>query len=393
MLQSKRMLTAREVADKFSVSIRTVYRDMRALEQAGVPLYAEEGKGYKLVDGYTLPPVALSEREANALVTAEQLVVRNKDASFVSDYVAAMTKIRAVLHRATQEKGELLAQRVVFRNNPRQASSSDTLSTLQLAITHRTPVAVGYQALSDQQPTQRVIEPLALYNTQENWVLIAWCRLRKGYRSFRLDCIRQLKGLDEVFADRDFNLADYFARCRKKFLTPDTGLSPTGARFENSHQTPVKMNKVTIEPFTVVGISVRTTNENGQAAQDIPALFERFMRENLVAQIPNKTDEAIYSVYTDYEGDHTQPYTVLLGCRVSDADAVPDGLTTKYVVGGAYQPFVAKGSLAQGAVYQTWANIWKSDLDRAYTADFEVYGEKARNPEAAEVDIYVALNK
>ena len=153
------------------------------------------------------------------------------------------------------------------------------------------------------------------------------------------------------------------------------------------------MSHIIIEPFTVVGISVRTTNQNGQAAQDIEALFNRFMGENLAARIPHKTKEAIYSVYTDYAGDHTQPYTVLLGCRVSNASPVPDGMIAKQFSGGTYQPFVAKGDLSQGVVYQTWTKIWNSDLDRAYTADFEVYGEKARNPEDAEVDIYIALNE
>lgn len=152
------------------------------------------------------------------------------------------------------------------------------------------------------------------------------------------------------------------------------------------------MDLVTIKPFTVVGISVRTTNQDGQAAQDIEALWHRFLSENLAAQVPNKADEAIYSVYTDYEGDHTQPYTVLLGCSVSNARSVPDGMTAKSILGGAYQPFVARGSLSQGIVYQTWVDIWNAEISRAYTADFEVYGEKARNPKAAEVDIYIAIN-
>jgi predicted DNA-binding transcriptional regulator YafY/predicted transcriptional regulator YdeE len=392
MLRAKQLLTAREVAAKFDVSLRTVYRDMRALEQAGVPLYTEEGQGYRLVDGYSLPPVALSEREANALVTAEQLVSRNKDASFVRDYAAAMTKIKAVLHRATQEKAELLAQRVVFRNNPQQDSSSDTLAVLQLAITHRTPVEITYQAIADRQETRRTVEPLALYSTQENWVLIARCRLRSGYRSFRLDNIQKLTPLAEVFADRNFDLAVYFADCRKKFLPPDTGLSPTGTRFGFSHQTPVEMNQVTIDPFIVVGISARTSNQNGQAARDIAAIWNRFLGNNLAARIPNKTSEAIYSVYTDYAGDHTQPYTVLLGCCVSSADEVPDGMVAKHFPGGMYQSLVAQGSIPQGVVYQAWTDIWNSELDRAYTADFEVYGEKALNPEDAEVDIYIAVN-
>jgi predicted transcriptional regulator YdeE len=152
------------------------------------------------------------------------------------------------------------------------------------------------------------------------------------------------------------------------------------------------MNQVIIEPFTIVGISVRTTNQDGQAAQDIAGLWNRFLEENLAAQIPNRTDEAIYSVYTDYEGDHTQPYTVVLGCRVSNTAVVPDGMIVKHFLGGTYQPFVAKGGLSKGIVYQAWTEIWKADPDRAYTADFEVYGEKARNPEVAEVDIYVAVN-
>ena len=393
MLQSKQQLTAREVADKFGVSVRTVYRDMRALEQAGVPIYAEEGKGYRLVDGYTLAPVALSEREANALVTAEQLVARNKDASFVEDYAAAMTKIKAVLHRATQEKAELLAQRVVFRNNPLKDSSSDTLATLQLAITNRTLVEVAYRAVADHQETQRIIEPLALYSTQENWILIAWCRLRNSYRSFRLDGIQRMRLRDETFPDRNFNLTDYFDQCRKKAMPPDTLLSADSPTFGISHQTSIKMDHIIIESFTVVGISARTTNQNGQAAQDIEALLNRFMGENLAAQILHKEEEAVYSVYTNYEGDHTQPYTVLLGCRVSDASTMPDGMVSKQIKGGTYRPFVAKGDLSQGVVYRAWTNIWNMDLDRAYTADFEVYGEKARNPKAAEVYIYLALNE
>ena len=195
-----------------------------------------------------------------------------------------------------------------------------------------------------------------------------------------------------VFPDRNFTLDNYFAHCRKKFLPPDTGLSPTGATFATTHQTPVKMNQVIIEPFTIVGISVRTTNQGGKAAQDIAALWNRFLEESLAAQIPNKVDQSIYSVYTDYAGDHTQPYTVVLGCRVSEGAIAPDGMVTKHVSGRTYQPFVAQGSLSQGAVYQAWVSIWNADLNRAYTADFEVYGEKALNPEDAEVNIYVAVN-
>src|SRR5690606_34845709 len=96
-LQTKRLLTATELAAKFSVSVRTIYRDIRALEQAGVPIITEDGKGYTLIDGYRIPPVMFTEAQANALIAAEQLVLKNKDASFVRDYSEALEKIKAVL--------------------------------------------------------------------------------------------------------------------------------------------------------------------------------------------------------------------------------------------------------------------------------------------------------
>jgi predicted DNA-binding transcriptional regulator YafY len=89
-LQAKRLVTASELASKFSVSVRTIYRDIRALEQAGIPIYVEEGKGYSIMEHYRLAPVMLTEREANALITAEQLVLNNKDSSFIKDYSEAI---------------------------------------------------------------------------------------------------------------------------------------------------------------------------------------------------------------------------------------------------------------------------------------------------------------
>ncbi len=123
------------------------------------------------------------------------------------------------------------------------------------------------------------------------------------------------------------------------------------------------------------------------------AMWNTFLTQNLAAQIPNTVDDTVYCVYTDYDGDHTQPYTVLLGCRVVHTDDVPSGMTVKSIAGGTYQRFSAKGNLAEGIVIRTWYDIWNSHLDRAYTADFEVFGEKARNPEDAQVEIYIAVQE
>src|ERR1035437_7080639 len=108
-LQTKRMLNSTTLAEKFGVSVRTIYRDIKALEQAGVPILTEEGKGYSIMEGYRLPPVMFTESEANALITAEQIILKNKDASFVTEYTEAITKITSVLRNNTRDRAELLS--------------------------------------------------------------------------------------------------------------------------------------------------------------------------------------------------------------------------------------------------------------------------------------------
>lgn len=143
--------------------------------------------------------------------------------------------------------------------------------------------------------------------------------------------------------------------------------------------------------FFIIGIYILTTNQNGQSSQDIPALWQRFFSENIIEKIPNKLDGSFYSVYTQYEGDYMQPYTAILGCKVSSLENIPEGMIGIEIPSGRYQKFVAKGDLTLGAVFREWLKIWDTPLERSYRADFEVYGEKASNPRQAEVDIYVGV--
>ena len=154
-----------------------------------------------------------------------------------------------------------------------------------------------------------------------------------------------------------------------------------------------RMKKLEIKAFKVIGISVRTTNENGQSAKDIGELWNKFMTEGILNKIPNKVDNTIYSIYTDYEKDHTKPYTTILGCKVENLEVIPNGMIAKKIESGNYTKFVSKGDLTKGVVVQEWSKIWNSDLERVYTADFEVYGENAQNPKDAEVDIFVAIKE
>ena len=217
-LQTRRLLTAPELAGKFEVSVRTIYRDMKALEQAGVPVLTEEGKGYSLMEGYKIPPVMFTESEANALITAEQLVLKNKDTSFIREYQGAVGKIKAVLQYSTKDKAGLLSGRVVFRQNAAEDRTSNHLSTLQLALTNFKLVRLGYHSPETEETTTRTIEPFAMYSTQENWLLIAFCRLRNAFRSFRMDRIQTLQVLPEQFSPHKMTLQEYFHLCREKSL-------------------------------------------------------------------------------------------------------------------------------------------------------------------------------
>lgn len=218
-LQTKRLLTASQLAEKFLISKRTIYRDIKALEQAGVPILTEEGKGYSLMEGYRIPPVMFTESEANALITAEQLILKNKDAFFVKEYSEAIDKIRSVLRNTTKDKANLLSDRTVFRQNADNDRTSNYLSTLQLALTNFNLVKIRYHSPDTNQTTERTIEPFALYSTQENWLLIAFCLLRKDFRAFRLDRIQNLNTLNEQFEPHKMTLQEYFEICKEKYLS------------------------------------------------------------------------------------------------------------------------------------------------------------------------------
>lgn len=151
------------------------------------------------------------------------------------------------------------------------------------------------------------------------------------------------------------------------------------------------MNTFTIEQFHIIGIAIRTSNDAGKGEVDIPALWGTFMTEDVLQKIPNKIDDTIYCMYTNYEGDFTKPYTTIIGCKVSNLEHIPEGMVGKTIETGNYVPFIAKGNIMQGAVQGVWQEIWNSDLERAYTADFDVYGQRARNLEDGEVDIFVSV--
>ncbi len=210
-LQSKRIITAKQLADKHNVSVRTIYRDIRTLEKSGIPIVTEEGKGYSIMEGYHLPPVLFTEDEANALITMEQLAIKNKDLSFVENISSAIEKIKAILRYSQKGNADLLADRVYFSGNNSEEKTSNNLMQIQSAITQYKVLSMDYISLKNEQ-SSRKIEPFAIYSIHGDFLLIAFCRLRNDFRHFRIDFIEKLVTENETFSPHNMTIKAYFEK-------------------------------------------------------------------------------------------------------------------------------------------------------------------------------------
>jgi predicted transcriptional regulator YdeE len=153
------------------------------------------------------------------------------------------------------------------------------------------------------------------------------------------------------------------------------------------------MNNQLIQKFNVIGISIRTTNENGQSAKDLETLWGKFWGDEIQKQIPNKVNDDIYAVYTDYETDFTGPYTAIIGSPVSSLENIPEGFVGITIENAVYEKFISKGKMP-GAVFATWMEIWQNkDLNRAYKADFTIHGKKYYDGDNAAVETFISVKE
>jgi predicted DNA-binding transcriptional regulator YafY len=208
-LQSRRVTTAAQLAEHFELSLRTIYRDIAALGQAGVPIVSEAGVGYSLMRAYQLPPVHFTAEEASALVTGGLLVEQFADASVKAQMRSALLKVRAILPRDYKERISRLEEGLATTAHSQSPPQAD-LSRLQRALAERKVLRFTYQGAGQLKATKRVVEPLGLIHYLERWHLIAWCRACADYRDFRTDRIGNVTALHETFVPRqDFSLAKY----------------------------------------------------------------------------------------------------------------------------------------------------------------------------------------
>jgi predicted DNA-binding transcriptional regulator YafY len=212
-LQGRRVVRASDLAAHFEITERTVYRDICALAEAGVPIVGEAGVGYSLMKGYQLPPVMFSADEATSLFVGGELVKHFTDASLQAPMSSALDKLRAVLPRDRQDHVEKLVTRTIVRG--RMGPSARTagqrwLLTVQQGVVLRRVLRMTYRGLERDEETERDAEPLGVVFYGGTWYLVAWCRLRQDIRHFRVDRIRRLELLAGAFPPReDFSLAEH----------------------------------------------------------------------------------------------------------------------------------------------------------------------------------------
>ena len=213
-LQSKKIVTASEIAERFDISKRTVYRDIRALEEAGIPIGSEAGVGYFIVDSYHLPPVGFSKEEASALLIANKLTQKLTDKTLQDNLNSALYKIRSILNVSEKEFVENIDRHIeVFSSSPilNENIPEKIMDIILKGIDKKTVLKLTYNSFSKNEDTWREVEPVGICHYGFNWHLIAYCRLRKDYRDFRIDRIKDIQLTNVGFINENKpSIGEYF---------------------------------------------------------------------------------------------------------------------------------------------------------------------------------------
>ncbi|HWI93464.1 MAG TPA: YafY family protein [Flavisolibacter sp.] len=209
LLQSKKYVSAEAISEKFGISVRTVYRDVKALCEQGIPVSFEQHKGYFIVQGYFLPPVSFSFEEASALLLMENLVHGFTDRSVHNNYSSALNKVKAVLRSTQKEKIEVLEKKIKLQLPSRFFNDSDYLTVLQEAISTKHIVEIEYRN-NHNEVSKRMVEAIGLIFYAFSWHVIGWCHMRQDYRDFKIVRILKVSGTGTPFTKEDhISLNDY----------------------------------------------------------------------------------------------------------------------------------------------------------------------------------------
>lgn len=194
-LQSRKIVKAKDLADRFGVVLRTIYRDIKSLQNAGVPIIGEAGSGYSIMDGYRLPPVMFTIEEAGSFVTAEKLMARFTDATMNAHFATAMYKVKSVMRSDEKNRMEFLEAQIDITTSEFGFNKNipNALQIIVDSMSLQQQLFLQYNSLYDSGSTERQIEVVGIFHENQYWYIYAWCHLREDYRQFRIDRIIQLK--------------------------------------------------------------------------------------------------------------------------------------------------------------------------------------------------------
>lgn len=209
-LQSRPLVRAQDLAKKFEVSIRTIYRDVKTLENAGIPILGEAGSGYSLMDGYKLPPVMFTKEEVLSFITAEKLMQKYSHQSLGSHYQTAMEKVRSVLKNSDKNLIKNIEKQIDIFNY--HAPTADTIKniipTILESIAEKSQLSIEYKSV-DSKVSNRIIEAVGVFLEFNYWYIMAFCTLRKDFRQFRVDRILQVSKTNSPFSQEYGGINDY----------------------------------------------------------------------------------------------------------------------------------------------------------------------------------------
>jgi len=320
-LQTKRVVKADEIAERFGMSLRTVYRDVKALMEAGVPIGSEAGKGYFIVDGFHLPPVMgfhlppvmFTQDEANSMILAGKLVEKIADKSVREAFNAALYKIKSVLSDDYKDGVENLDSNIQIYFQGRANTNDHTfpdhfMTEIQRAVARKQILKLDYVNQAGEV-SQRLVEPAGIFFYSMAWHLIAWCRLRNGYRDFRSDRIKNLNNTGEVFNERsNVSLKEYF----KAMYAANQNLEPAVVIFDKKALNGVIFDKKALNgrplssTTTQVDLGDRIRAEFVMDHLDFIARWLLMYGKGVEIESPNRLRERVAELTEELYSHHIQ---------------------------------------------------------------------------------------
>ncbi|WP_300669375.1 YafY family protein [Soonwooa sp.] len=250
-LQSKPLVRAQDLATKFDVSIRTIYRDIKTLESAGIPIIGEAGNGYSLMEGYKLPPVMFTKEEVLSFITAEKLMHKFSHESLGSHYQTAMDKVKSVLKYSDKNMIQDIEKQIDVYNYAQKEVDvvKNAIPIILESIAEKKQLKLNYQAVNNEV-TERIVEAVGIFFEFNFWYMMAFCTLRRDFRQFRMDRMQGIRKLDSDFKTEYGSLADYKKSSQKE-------------KVEVQILVPEKLNAHIVNSKKFYGLTKEEYTENG----------------------------------------------------------------------------------------------------------------------------------